>query len=171
MDKRLRGQNVYIRPPRYEEIDYINKLWSDINTTGEIGGPFYLSNEKAEVWFPKMVNPIDKKNYYCLVFNNNHQPVGEVSFHRYDCKRKAAEINVKIEGIHRGNGYSKEAVYLLLKYFFDDFGGEAIYDNVLNKNRSGQKALLSFGFELVSMDDDVSLFIMTKETFKKLQAI
>lgn len=169
--KLIKGRSIYIRPPRYDEVHYINKLWSDINTTGEIGGPFYLSEEKARIWFPKMVNPTDKKNYYCLIYDINDIPVGEVSFHRFDCKTKTAELNVKIESLHRGKGYSKEAVYLLLKYFFDELGGEEIFDNILNRNRKGQNALRSFGFELVSMDDDVSLFKMTKESFIKLYSI
>ena len=163
--KILKGENVYIRSPKHNEITYINQLWSDIETTGEIGGPYYLSKEKAEKWYPKMVNPTDGRNFYCLIFTTENIPIGEVSFHRYDDKAKSAELNIKVESSYRGKGYSKEALYLFLKYYFLEFGGEEIFDNVFNNNPKGQKALLSFGFELISMDDDNSFFRMTKKDF------
>jgi len=96
----INGDKTYIRPPKYEEIEYINKLWSDLDTTGEIGGPYYLSEEKALSWFQKMVEPTDGKNFYCLIFNKSNELVGEVSFHRYDDQTKTAELNIKIESIH-----------------------------------------------------------------------
>ncbi len=50
----------------YEEREYINKLWSDIDTTEEIGGPYYLSDEKALSWFEKMVDPTDGRIFIVL---------------------------------------------------------------------------------------------------------
>lgn len=163
------GDNTYIRPPKYEEIAYINKLWSDKDTTSEIGGPYYLSEEKALSWFHKMVEPTDGKNFYCLIFNKNNEPVGEVSFHRFDDQTKTAELNIKIESIHRGKGYSKEPLFLLLDYFFNEFGGEIMIDPVLLSNERGQKALLSFGFEHDQSITECYLLKMTKEMFNNIK--
>ncbi len=161
----IQGDNLYIRPPKYEEIAYINKLWSDIDTTAEIGGPYFLSEEKALPWFRKMVEPTDGKNFYCLIFTNEHKPVGEVSFHRYDNQTKTAELNIKVESIHRGKGYSKEALYLILDYYFNQFGGEIMVDPLLLSNKRGQNMLLSFGFEHDPSDSEVFLLKMTKDRF------
>lgn len=163
--KPYKGEKVYIRRPKYEEISYINRLWSDEETTGELGGPFSLTAEKAKTWYPKMVNPTDGKNFYCLIFNNHNEPVGEVSFHRYDTKTKTAELNIKIESIYRGNGYSTEALYLLLNYYFFEFGGETMNDPVLLENKRGQHFLLKFGFDHIESEKDVFLLRMTKDKF------
>ncbi|OEF99001.1 hypothetical protein BHF71_09945 [Vulcanibacillus modesticaldus] len=166
--KLFKGKKVYIRRPKYDGISYINKLWSDEETTSELGGPFSLTEEKAKTWYPKMVNPTDGKNFYCLIFNYNNEPVGEVSFHRYNSKTKTAELNIKIEGKHRGNGYSKEALQLILNYFFFEFGGEIMIDPVLLENKRGQQLLLNFGFERDESEKDIFLLRMSKERFIKL---
>ncbi|MGI1690400.1 GNAT family N-acetyltransferase [Thermoanaerobacter uzonensis] len=164
-----KGKNIYIRPPKYEETAYINKLWSDVDTTGEVGGPFFLPEEKVSSWFQKMVDPTDGHNFYCLIFNNKDEPVGEVSFHRFDDSTKTAELNIKIERIHRGKGYAKEALFLLLDYYFNEFGGEIMIDPVLLSNKKAQKMLLSFGFEHDPSNKEVFLLKMTKDMFNKIK--
>ncbi|MGB9801328.1 MAG: GNAT family N-acetyltransferase [Arcobacter sp.] len=164
-----KGENIYIRLPKYEEIAYISKLWSDVDTTGEVGGPFFLPEDKVSSWFQKMVHPTDGRNFYCLIFNNKDEPVGEVSFHRFDDLTKTAELNIKIESKHRGKGYAKEALFLLLDYYFNEFGGEIMIDPVLLSNKKAQKMLLSFGFEYDPSNKEVFLLKITKDMFNKIK--
>ena len=77
-----------------------------------------------------MVYPSDGKNFYCLVYLNDGSPIGEVSFHGYDSATKVARFNIKILSKYRNQGFGEEAVKLLLEYFFIEFGGEIIMDNI-----------------------------------------
>jgi 8-oxo-dGTP pyrophosphatase MutT (NUDIX family)/RimJ/RimL family protein N-acetyltransferase len=156
-----KGNLVYIKQPDFQELDYTAKLWSDEGTMRDVGGVIPFQLERRETWYRKMVNPTDGKNFYCLIYTLDDVPVGEVSFHRFDDKEGKADFNIKVQSMYRGKGYAKEAIQLLLGYYFYDFGGQVIYDNVANVN--GQKTLQNFGFEVVSKTDNEVLFMMKKD--------
>lgn len=161
----LKSLNIYLRPPQLEELPYIQKLWADPLTMAEVGGPIHLTDEQAAQWFTRMVSPGRETDRYFLIFNQNDQPVGEISFHRYDPSTGIAEFNIKIEHCHRGKGYAKQAVPLLLRYFFFDFGGKIMLDPVALNNQPGQEALIKLGFKKDASRQDVCLLKMTKEEF------
>lgn len=161
-----RGNLVYIKQPNFDELDYVAKLWLDEETMVDVGGVVAFPAEKRETWYRRMVNPTDGKNFYCLIYTLDGIPVGEVSFHRFDEEEKKADFNIKIQSKYRGKGYGKEAIGLILSYYFYDFGGQVIYDDVINEK--GQRALNSFGFEIVSKTDNEVLYKMTKEGFAAL---
>ena len=163
------GKLIYIKQPDFDELDYVSELWSDEETMKDVGGVIFFPKEKREAWYIKMVDPSDGKNFYCLIYTLDDVPVGEVSFHRFDSEKRKADLNIKIQSKYRNKGYAKEAMKLLLSYYFYDFGGEVIYDNVINEN--GQKALQSFGFEIESKSDIEILFKITKERFMDLQDV
>jgi 8-oxo-dGTP pyrophosphatase MutT (NUDIX family)/RimJ/RimL family protein N-acetyltransferase len=158
-----KGNLVYIKQPEFKELDYVAELWSDEETMRDVGGVIAFPLERREAWYRRMVNPTDDKNFYCLIYTLDNIPVGEVSFHRFDVKEGKADFNIKIQSKYRGNGYAKEAIQLLLGFYFYNFGGQVIYDNV--GNVSGQYALQNFGFEVVSKTDNEVLFMMTKDRF------
>lgn len=62
-------------------------LWSDKKTMKDAGGIIPFPKERKEGWHNNMVYTTDSENFYCLVYNNEENPVGEVSFHRYDGKK------------------------------------------------------------------------------------
>jgi len=166
---RIDGNLIYIKQPDFDELDYVSELWSDEKTMKDVGGVIFFPKEKREAWYRKMVDPSDGKNFYCLIYTLDDVPVGEVSFHRFDSEKRKADLNIKIQSKYRNKGYAKEAMQLLLTYYFHGFGGEVIYDNVINEN--GQKALQSFGFDISSKSDIEILFKMTKERFMDLQDV
>ncbi|MGL4730012.1 MAG: GNAT family N-acetyltransferase [Clostridium sp.] len=160
-----KGNLVYIKKPDYEDIEYIKKLWTDEDTMKDVGGIIICDDKKWDNWYKRMVYPGNGKNFYCLIYDINNLPVGEVSFHGYDRNTKTADLNVKVEYIHRGNSYGNEAIKLLLNYYFNEFGGEVIFDNVANEN--GVNALKKWGFEVLEEKENEVLFRMTKENFNK----
>ncbi|MBU1356067.1 MAG: GNAT family N-acetyltransferase [Candidatus Edwardsbacteria bacterium] len=157
-----------LRSPRPDEMEYIQKLWADPLTMAEVGGPIHLTDEQAEKLYARMISPGSETDRYFLIFNQNDQPVGEISFHRYDPSSGTAEFNIKIEHQHRSKGYAKKAVPLLLRYFFFDFGGKIMCDPVAPDNQPGQKALIKFGFKKDILRQDVCLLKMTKEDFSDI---
>lgn len=144
---RRNGKKVYIKQPEYNELEFVKELWSHKQTMKDIGGVFYFTEEKWDMFYKKMVNPTDGKNFYCLVYDNNDDPVGEVSFHGYDSATKIARFNVKIHYDYRNNGYGEEAVRLLLEYYFTEFGGDMLMDKI--STIEGERVAQKLGFEEV----------------------
>jgi RimJ/RimL family protein N-acetyltransferase len=163
------GKSVYIKQPEFGELDYVEELWSDEETMKDVGGIIPFPIERRKPWYEKMVCPTDEKNFYCLIYNHDDVPVGEVSFHRFNIEEKIADFNIKVQHKYRNKGYGKEAMKLLLRYYFYDFGGQVVFDDVINEK--GQKALQSFGFESVSKCGNEILFKMTKERFTAVEGL
>ncbi|MFD0771486.1 GNAT family N-acetyltransferase [Bacillus sp. CGMCC 1.60114] len=122
--------------------------------------------DRRPSWFEKNVEPTDGKHFYTLIYTNTDTPIGEVSFGRYDLNTKTAEFNIKIEYKHRGNGYAKEAICLLLEYYFEGFNGEIMIDCIAKNNISGQRVLQNFGFRHIATTGDAYVVQMKKEDFK-----
>lgn len=161
-------KSIYIKQPMLNELDYVQRLWADELTTKEIGGPFILNDEDKEKFYNKMVNSPDNTAFYCVIYNLKDEPVGEVSFSRYDERTKTANFNIKIEYKHRGNGYSKEAMDLLLDYYFNEFGGLIMSDDIAIANLKAQQIFIKYGFEHVFSNEEVFLVRLTKNKFNEV---
>lgn len=161
-----KGRFVYIKQPEFREMGYIKDLWADKDTMRDVGGTIDFGEERWKGWYERMVNPSDGHNFYCLIYNYDDLPVGEVSFHGYDEKSRSAELNIKIHSKHRGRGYSKEALSLLLEYYFFEFGGMIMTDEVINEN--GCQALTKYGFDIASRTSCSTNFVLTRDNFEGL---
>lgn len=73
----------------------------------------------------------DGRNQYCVVYNQSNEVVGEVSFHRFNQISKMTDFNMRIYDHHRKR-YAKEAMRLMMDYYFNGFGGERLRDEVIN---------------------------------------
>ncbi|WP_297639388.1 GNAT family N-acetyltransferase [uncultured Clostridium sp.] len=160
---RRNGKKVYIKQPEYSEMAYVSELWGDRETMEGIGGVFNFSTEKWNPFYKKMVNPSDGKNFYCLIYNNKDIPVGEVSFHGYDLITKTARFNIKVHSKYRGLGYGREATSLLLEYYFQEFGGNIMMDNI--NNEKGISLAKKLNFEQIGKSRDGVICRITKEKF------
>jgi RimJ/RimL family protein N-acetyltransferase len=161
----LHGKRISVRLPRVDELSFVRTLWSDVETMAPVGGTFDFPESKERDWFARMVTPGSPRNCYCLIFNEKGNPVGEISFHRWDPETKSAELNVKVLASHRGQGYAKDAMDIFMRHFFGPVGGEVMIDDVALSNRGGQRLLSSFGFMQDENATDVCRMIMTRETY------
>ncbi|MGL4875630.1 MAG: GNAT family N-acetyltransferase [Clostridium sp.] len=160
---RRNGKKVYIKQPEFNEMEYVSLLWSDKETMEGIGGIFHFTKEKWNPFYRKMVSPSDGKNFYCLIYNNKDIPVGEVSFHGYDLVTKTARFNIKVQNKYRQMGYGKEAMNLMLEYYFQEFGGNIMMDTI--KSEKGIELAKKFNFEQMGKAKDGFIFRVTKEKF------
>lgn len=160
---RRNGKKIYIRQPKFHELSFVENLWSDKENMVEAGGTYSFPREKWEMFYNKMVQPSDGKNFYCLIYTSDDKTIGEVSFHGYNSATKVARVNVKIHHSYRKNGYGEEALRLILEYYFLDFGGEAIIDTVITNE--SKKLLKKIGFEEISSFKNKSTYKLTKKNF------
>ena len=164
-DEVLQGQKLYLRLPHLDELTFIRALWGDPETMALIGGPVDFPEPKAREWYADMVAPGGPANCYCLIFTQDHTPIGEISFHRWDPKARSAVLNVKVLAAQRGHGYAKDAILALLALFFGRVGGRLMTDDVANDNRPGQHLLFSLGFDRDDAVADVCRMVMTRRMY------
>ncbi|MDS0526391.1 GNAT family N-acetyltransferase [Clostridium sp. SHJSY1] len=165
---RRNGKNIYIKQPDYKDFVFISRLWSDEETMKDIGGTFKFPEEKWEMFYKKMVYPTDGKNFYCLVYTIRDKAIGEVSFHGYDSVTRIARFNLKIHHRYRNKGYGEEALKLLLEYYFLEFGGEILMDNIPTEN--AVRIAKKLGFQEVGQYKDGTQMKVTKEEFLENKA-
>lgn len=166
---RRNGKEVYIKQPEYRELLFVSKLWSDEETMKDIGGVFNFPESKWDMFYRKMVKPSDGKNLYFLVYTIRDKAIGEVSFHGFDSATRIARFNVKIHHRYRNKGYGEEAVRLLLEYYFLEFGGEMIMDNI--STEAGIKVATKLGFKaLRKYKDETPVRISRNEFLEHKQA-
>jgi RimJ/RimL family protein N-acetyltransferase len=168
MNRFLRSVKVTLKKPDWDDMEFIEWLWSDPETMDPVGGPILLNEKEAKAWFERMIDPGSNADSYFLILNEAVSPIGEISFHRLDSSKMIADFNIKIAASYRRMGYAQEAMVLFLDYFFNEFGGLVLVDKVARNNLSGQQALLNFGFRQELSTTEYLQFKMTREVFKRL---
>ena len=128
---------IQLKSPGWEDMEYIRWLWSDPETMEPVGGPVLLSEEEAKHWFEYMIDSGRPTECYRLIFNEDGNPVGEVSFHNLDSDTMTAMFNLKIASEERGKGYGREAMEIFLDHFFNDLGGRVMLDDIATENLRG----------------------------------
>ncbi len=149
-------------------MQFIRWLWSDAETMNPVGGPIQLTDNQAQRWFAEMIDPGSPTDCYRLISNEEERLVGEISFHRLELDSMTAELNIKVASSERGKGYAREAMLLFLDYFFNEFGGRLLTDDVALGNAAGQQTLLRLGFEHDPKKEQVYRVCMTHERYNEL---
>lgn len=168
MEQNLKDSHISLRLPTENDLPFIRWLWSDPETMRPVGGPIHLTDEQAQQWFAQMIKPGRPTDCYRLIFNEKNEPVGEISFHRLDPANMTAEFNVKVASRYRGQGYARKAMLVFLDFFFNEFGGQVMVDNIAPDNYKGQQVLLQFGFDHDASINNVFRVQMTRERFNGL---
>lgn len=149
--------------PTLKELDYRKRLLVDNETmtynkgfdefkgynkeTGCIDFDESLWNE----WYSRWVNNTPNRYYAYIIKINENIPVGEVAL-RYEEDQKGYCVNIIIEAKHRGNGYSEEALRLLVDIAFNELKAEKIYDDFPATRSSAEKLFNKFGFRRISRE-------------------
>lgn len=159
---------IELSTPSWDDMEYIRWLWGDEETMEPVGGPIQLTDDQALDWFQRIVDPGSPAALYRLIFNEDQQPVGEVSFHQFDPKTGTAMFNLKISSPERGKGYARAAMCIFLNSYFNEHGGHIMLDDVALDNLRGQEVLLQFGFVHDPSKEDVFRVFITEDRFNQL---
>lgn len=167
-EQNLPEDYIELRLPTENDLQFIRWLWSDPETMKPVGGPIRLSDDQAQHWFARMIKPGSPTDCYRLIFNEKNEPVGEISFHRLNPGTMTAEFNIKIAVTNRGKGYAKRAMIIFLDFFFNQFGGQVMVDNIALDNYEGQQVLLRFGYEHDPSVNNVFRVKITRDRYNNL---
>lgn len=139
---------VCVKVPGQQDIHYIQHLWADEPTMVDVGGTHTLDEQQWTRWFTKWILPGQPdRRYFLIRLIEDDMPIGEICFFNFDPRTRMANVSMNIEASYRGNGYSQEALLLLSRFYFTDFDGNTLVDDIALENRVAQRALLKFGFE------------------------
>lgn len=176
---------LYLKVPTYNELYYKKHLQEDPHTmdynagydldfkgydksTGCIAFP----EEKWEDWYNNQKNK-DHNFYAYICKKENNEFIGSVNFHfnfetnRYDC-------GILIEAKHRGQGYSEEALRLLVETAFNKYNIDTLYDNFPVTRTSAIKAFERVGFKpsggtyfmkKFGKDEEIIIFKLEKKDY------
>jgi RimJ/RimL family protein N-acetyltransferase len=158
---------VRLTAPQWEEMAFVRLLWGDPETMRPVGGPHYMDEDQAKAWFERMVDPGNPENCFRLIFTDQDEPVGEISYHRFDRVSGTALFNIKVLKSEQGKGYARSAMTQFLNNFFNEVGGECMIDDVGLENRIGQEVLLRFGFFRNPTYSDVCRLQITRAEFNR----
>lgn len=152
------GSNkVELKTPKFEELDYRKKLLSDRETMsynigyGEIDGTGCIEFSECvwRDWFSRWINNLPERYYAYIIKNNENTPVGEVAL-RYVSKNNSYCVNIIIEAKYRGNGFSEQALRLLIDIAFRKLGADRVFDDFPGSRITADKVFKKVGFKRVT---------------------
>lgn len=158
------GSNkVELRTPKLEELSYRKKLLADRETMSyNIGygkndetGCIEFNENSWRDWFSRWINNIPERYYAYIIKADENIPVGEVAL-RYVSERNSYCVNIIVEAKHRGNGFSEQALRLLIGTAFRELGADKVFDDFPKPRITAEKVFEKVGFKRVS-DDIVEL--------------
>lgn len=114
----------------------------------------YLETQHKDIFTSKQLR--------LVVENMNRVPVGLIDLFDFDPINERAGLGILIDESHRGKGYAKAAVELMLEYAFGHLHLHQVYVNVGSENQASIKIFESFGFNKVGVKKD---WIKTKSGY------
>jgi RimJ/RimL family protein N-acetyltransferase len=176
------GEKVRLRPLRPEDAEqgFKNSLDSPARQFLQLGIELPTSANLAKSSLEKYVGCRDVDGVIVFVVENLQDVnIGSISLHSRDPKNGTFSFGVIINRAHRGQGYAKDAVWVLLRYGFWERRFQKCNSACAHTNLASIKLHKSLGFleegrrrrQLFfngEYHDDV-LFGMTREEFDALE--
>ncbi|MBI5308444.1 MAG: hypothetical protein HZB37_08985 [Planctomycetes bacterium] len=69
MEQNMQGDDIELRLPVPDDLQFIRWLWSDPESMKPVGGPINLTDSQAQEWYVKMIKPGRPTDCYRLIFN------------------------------------------------------------------------------------------------------
>ena len=142
---------VYLRA--LEPEDYLKTYeWrQDDDIQNSLGGNrYFVSKEREKQWAHFRSVDESKGIYLAICLKENNEMIGYCSIINIDLRNLKADIGGWMIGEKKlwNQGYSKEAVELLLKYAFDEYPLHKCYSFCLEEHEISNKTHISLGFKL-----------------------
>lgn len=161
-------KKIKLKVPKLEELDYRRKLLSDRETMSynigygenEETGCIEFNKKTWKEWYSRWINNMPERYYAYIIKVDENIPVGEVAL-RYVSEENSYCINIIFEAKYRENGFSEQALRLLIDIAFKELRAEKVFDDFPKSRMKAEKVFKKVGFKRVS-DDVVEL---TKENY------
>ncbi len=176
-------ETLKLHIPEYNELWYRQKIMQDPDTMSynkgydmdfdgydkETGCIAFPEREWAD-WYDYFVGNEPERFYAYVVRKSDGEFIGEVNVHKSKYNNWY-EMGIVLEAKYRGNGYSSEALWLLLQHAFEDMNAEAVHNDFEEKRTAAVKTHLSAGFTEYRRENGIVELLITKEQYFRQKAI
>lgn len=142
------GESVYLRALELDDIDRTYLWHNDPALYDSLTGMFrYVSRAVEEEWLHKAQAASTQQVNLAICLAANAQHIGNIYLRDIDWVARHAELHIFIYELqHRGRGYGREAVRMLLEYAFQQLGLYRVYLFVLSENALAIRSYQACGF-------------------------
>lgn len=170
-------KRVYLHVPELSELWYRKQLMSDLETMSynkgydeyegydKETGCIEFPKEDWNAWYDYFINREPQRFYAYVVRKSDGAFIGEVNLHKSD-ENDWHEMGIVIEAKYRGQGYSTEALKLLVEYGFEKMGTVAVHNVFETERKAAIHTHFSAGFSQYAMHDNMVELIITSEQYK-----
>lgn len=156
------NENVKIRTLELNDMDFLQKLWGDLETMIYSAGSLPIKDEDKEMMFEILSQGDDFINHY--VIEADGQLVGDMNLRDYE-NNKHVRLDFKLYKDDRKKGYGKKAFIGFLDAFFNAFEGDSIYVEIWLDEDFTYEKLQDYGFKVTEKTENSKKLTMTKEDY------
>ena len=149
---KLEGNYINLRPLVLEDLAFLYTIENDVSLweLSQVQTPF--SKDVLQTYLETAHNDIKiLKQLRLVITSKTNEPIGFIDLFDFDAHNKHAGVSIVLTEPHRGKGYGKDALSLLMDYSFKDLGLFQLYSNVLEDNIASIRLFESVGFEKVGL--------------------
>ena len=148
----LEGNYINLRPLILEDLAFLYTIENDESLweLSQVQRPF--SKDVLQTYLETAHNDIKiLKQLRLVITSKTNEPIGFIDLFDFDAHNKHAGVSIVLTEPHRGKGYGKDALSLLMDYSFKDLGLYQLYSNVLEDNIASIRLFESVGFQKVGL--------------------
>ena len=148
----LQGNLINLRIIKLEDLAFLYTIENDESLweLSQVQTPF--SKDVLQTYLETAHNDIKiLKQLRLVITSKTNEPIGFIDLFDFDAHNKHAGISIVLTEPHRGKGYGKDALSLLMDYSFKDLGLYQLYSNVLEDNIASIRLFESVGFQKVGL--------------------
>lgn len=151
--------------PKKEELGYRQSVVEDEETMTYNNGIVPFPKEKWDTWYSKWIGSNNPDYFYAYLFDEETKEfVGEIAY-RKETDPTIVTLSIIIEHKHRGKGYGKEGLHLLVKNAFKN-GYNEVRDYINRNSINSHKLFSNFGFKTIDSENNEDIeFRLTKNEF------
>lgn len=160
-------QSILMQP---ETMDY-NKGY-DLNFFGyyKDTGCIEFPKEQWLKWYNFWINNKPISYYAYIVRESDSQFIGDVNLH-YNATHDWYDMGIVIEHKYRGLGYSRQALYQLLRIAFEEYHAKAVHNDFECSRDRAYKLHVDAGFKILDNNNDIIDLVIEKDDFDTLNNI
>lgn len=165
--------------PKLWELWYRKKLLSDPDTMSynkgyNLNSDIYHNDtgcidfpeDRWKQWYDYFVNNFSQCYYAYIKRIEDGCFIGEVNLHKSN-NGDWYDMGIVLEGQYRGQGFSQEALELLLNEAFCGLSATEVRNDFELTRKVALKLHLAVGFQIVSEENGIVLLKITKESYSK----
>lgn len=146
----LSGERLILRPPRRSDAEAIYRQIKDPAISRHTFIPHPYELEHAYDFIKRASKSRrDGKTYSLSIFlKDDNRLIGGIGLERINTKHRNAEIGYWLARKYWGQGYTSEAVTIMLKFAFNDLKLRRVFAGVMHPNAVSARLLERCGFTL-----------------------